>query len=204
MTIKDRKRIDDYYSQKARKEKYPARSVWKLEEFAEKYRLFKPGMRVLDLGCAPGSWSLYAAKAVGPRGLVLGLDLNPPAVKPVPENVIFKQADLLTDGLDLARDYAPFQVILSDMAPKTSGRKEIDQAKSLELCAVAWEWAQTLSVKGADFLLKIFQSPEGDDFLKRLNLFYDKQIRLKPKATRKGSQEIFVLNRGLLKSPSQD
>ncbi|MDR2386845.1 MAG: RlmE family RNA methyltransferase [Deltaproteobacteria bacterium] len=202
MTIKDRKRIDDFYSQKARKEKYPARSVWKLEEFDEKYRLFKPGMRVLDLGCAPGSWTLYAAKAVGPGGLVLGLDLNPPQAAGLPKNVIFKKVDLLlAEGLEPAQEYGPFQIILSDLAPKTSGRKEIDQAKSLELCAAAWQWAQALSVKGADFLLKIFQSPEGDEFLKSLNLFYEKQIRLKPKASRKASQEIFVLNRGLLNNP---
>jgi 23S rRNA (uridine2552-2'-O)-methyltransferase len=198
VTIKDRKRLDDYYSQKARKENYPARSVWKLEEFDSKYRIFKPGLKVLDLGCSPGSWSLYAAKAVGPGGLVLGLDLEPPRAAGGPKNVIFKRADLLVDGLELAKDYGPFQAVLSDMAPKTSGRKEIDQAKSLELCEMAWAWAQVLSVKGGVFLFKIFQSPEGDDFLKKVSLSYEKQIRLKPKATRKASQEIFILNRGLL------
>jgi 23S rRNA (uridine2552-2'-O)-methyltransferase len=196
MAIKDRNRLDDYYSQKARQEKYPARSVWKLEEFDAKYRLFKLGQRVLDLGCAPGSWSLYVGKAVGPKGLVLGLDLAPPRGVSFPENILIRQADLLTDSLEVASGYAPFQVILSDMAPKTTGRKEIDQAKSLELCQMAWTWVKSLSDLGVDFLFKIFQSPEGDAFLKSLKTCYKQQFRLKPKATRKESQEIFVLNRG--------
>ncbi|MDR2368289.1 MAG: RlmE family RNA methyltransferase [Deltaproteobacteria bacterium] len=196
MTIKDRKRLDDYYSQKARKENYPARSVWKLEEFDAKYRLFRAGQRVLDLGCAPGSWSLYAGKAVGPGGLVLGLDVAPPEASGFPGNVIIRGADLLTDGPDLAAGYGPFQVILSDMAPRTSGRKEIDQAKSLGLCSMALGWAKALSAPGGDFLFKIFQSPDGDGFLKEVGSYYEKQVRLKPRATRKGSQEIFVLNRG--------
>lgn len=194
MAIKDRKRLDDFYSQKARKENYPARSVWKLNEFDEKYRLFKSGQRVLDLGCSPGSWSLYAGKAVGPGGLVLGLDILPPVAAGFPGNVIINRADLLTDGPELAKKYGPFQVILSDMAPKTSGRKEIDQAKSLELCRMAWEWAKELSEKGGLFLFKLFQSPDGDEFIKNLSPYYTKQIRLKPKASRKESHEIFVLN----------
>jgi 23S rRNA (uridine2552-2'-O)-methyltransferase len=194
MTIKDRKRINDFYSQKARQESYPARSVWKLEEFDHKYLLFKPGQKVLDLGCSPGSWSLYAGKKVGSSGLVLGLDILPPETGIFPTNVIIKQADLLVDSPDLAAAYGQFQIVLSDMAPKTCGRKEIDQAKSLELCQMAWLWAKSLSVLGASFLFKIFQSPDGDVFVKDLSLHYQKQIRLKPKATRSQSQEIFILN----------
>jgi 23S rRNA (uridine2552-2'-O)-methyltransferase len=196
MTIKDRKRLDDFYSQKARKESYPARSVWKLEEFDKKYALFKPGQRVLDLGCSPGSWSLYASKAVGPDGLVLGLDVNPPEPAGFPENVVIRQANLLTEGPEMAQAQGPFQVILSDMAPKTSGRREIDHAKSLGLCQVAWDWVRALSPQGGAFLLKIFQSPDGDDFLKSISPFYQRQIRLKPQASRKQSQELFVLGLG--------
>ncbi|MDR1677694.1 MAG: RlmE family RNA methyltransferase [Deltaproteobacteria bacterium] len=201
MTIKDRKRIDDYYSQKARKEKYPARSVWKLEEFDSKYSLFKAGQKILDLGCSPGSWSLYAAKIVGPRGLVLGLDLDPPDSSQFPENVILKKANLLEDSLELAQGFSPFQVILSDMAPKTSGRREIDQSKSLELCQMAWVWTKSLSAIGGDFLFKIFQSPDADAFLKEISVNYERQIRLKPKATRSQSQEIFVLNKSYKGEP---
>ncbi|MDR1110449.1 MAG: RlmE family RNA methyltransferase [Deltaproteobacteria bacterium] len=196
MAIKDRSRLDDYYSRKARRENYPARSVWKLEEFDRRYRLLGKGRKVLDLGCAPGSWSLYAASRVGPGGLVLGLDLNPPDAAGFPGNVIVMGADLLAADPALAAPYGPFEVILSDMAPSTTGRREIDQARSLELCRTAWAWAGILLARGGDFLMKIFQSQEGEAFARELVPSFGNLVRLKPRATRSRSQEIFVLGRG--------
>ncbi len=192
MAIKDRKRIDDHYSQKARKEGFPARSVYKLEEIDRKYRLLRPGQHVLDLGCAPGSWSLYAAGMVGPKGRVLGIDLSPTAAA-FPPQVRILEADLLTADRGLAADETPFDLVLSDMAPKTMGRREVDQARSLELCQMAWVWADELLAKGGHFLFKIFQSQDGDDFIRGLAPSFDKIIRMKPKATRSESLEIFVL-----------
>jgi 23S rRNA (uridine2552-2'-O)-methyltransferase len=195
MAIKDRSRIDDYYSRKARKENYPARSVWKLEELDRRYRLFAKGQKVLDLGCAPGSWSLYAAKMVGPGGMVLGLDVCPPDARGFPANVIVMGADLLSASAALAASYGPFGVVLSDMAPKTTGRKEIDQARSLELCRAAWDWAGNLLAPGGDFLVKIFQSQEGEAFARDLAARFGALVRLKPMATRRQSQEIYILGR---------
>ncbi len=190
MAIKDRTRLDDHFSQKARKEGYPARSVYKLEEFDQKYKLLKTGQKVLDLGCAPGSWSLYAAQKVGPQGQIVGLDLSEVNATFPPQVTIF-QADLLEAPKTLVQKWAPFDLVLSDMAPKTMGRRDVDQARSLELCQMAWQWAADLLKLGGHFLFKIFQSQDGDNFIKTLP--FEKIIRLKPKATRSQSMEMFVL-----------
>jgi len=196
MAIKDRSRLDDHYSQKARQEGFPARSVYKLEEIDQKHKLFKAGQKVLDLGCAPGSWSLYAAGKVTPQGRVIGLDLDPPTNSFPPQVTILK-ADLLEDRMDeLVRETAPFDLVLSDMAPRTMGRREVDQARSLELCRMAWAWAERLLRPGGHFLFKIFQSQDGDDFVRGLQPRFEKITRLKPKATRSQSLETFVLARG--------
>lgn len=196
MTVKDRGRLDDHWSRKARLEGYPARSVWKLEEFDLKHNLIRPGMRVLDLGCAPGSWTLYAAEKVGPRGLVRGLDLDPPEGASFPAWASVGRADIRLASPELVRDLGPFDLVLSDMAPSTTGRREADQAGSLELCSLAWDWAGALLKKGGHFLFKIFQSSEGDAFVRSLAPFFERQVRLKPKATRSKSQELFVLGTG--------
>ncbi|MDR0882058.1 MAG: RlmE family RNA methyltransferase [Candidatus Adiutrix sp.] len=192
MTVKDRQRLDDHYSRQARKQGFPARSVYKLEEIDQRFKLFKPGQRVLDLGCAPGSWSLYAAARVGERGRVVGLDLTP--VKGAfPPQVKTLTADLLDNNIDLVAGEAPFDLVLSDMAPKTSGRREVDQSRSLELCRMAWLWAGQLLHPSGHFLFKIFQSQEGEEFIKSLQPYFSRINRLKPKATRSQSLEIFVL-----------
>lgn len=196
MAIKDRRRLDDHYSQKARQEGFPARSVYKLEEIDQKHRLFKPGQRVLDLGCAPGSWTLYAAGKVGPGGRVIGLDLAPPTGS-FPAQATILKVDLLEDQIDeLVLETAPYDLVLSDMAPKTMGRREVDQARSLELCEMAWAWAEKLLKERGHFLFKIFQSQDGDDFIRGLQPRFEKITRLKPKATRSQSLETFVLAKG--------
>jgi len=196
MTIKDRSRLDDHYSRQARQAGYPARSVFKLEELDLKYHLFRPGQRVLDLGCAPGSWSLYAAQKVGREGLVLGLDLKPPALKAEPAQLSFLTADILAASPDLVKPQGPFDLVLSDLAPDTCGRKEVDQARSLALVRAAWVWAEALLKSGGHFLYKIFQSPEGEDFSRDLKEKFNKIELLKPRATRSRSREIFGLGLG--------
>ena len=194
MVIKDRKRVDDHYSRKARQEGFPARSVYKLEEINQKFKLLKPGQAILDLGCAPGSWTLYAAGIVGPKGRVVGVDLNP-VDGTFPPQVTILRADLLTSPQALVENDAPFDLILSDMAPKTMGRREVDQARSLELCQMAWVWAERLLKPGGHFIFKIFQSQDGDDFIRTLKPRFNQLSRLKPKATRSESQETFVVGR---------
>jgi len=192
MTIKDRKRVDDHYSQKARKEGFPARSVYKLEEIDQKYKLLRVGQKVLDLGCAPGSWTLYAAGKVGLKGRVIGIDLEAPGASFPPQVSVF-QGDLLENPVELVAETAPFDLVLSDMAPKTMGRREVDQARSLELCRMAWIWAEKMLAEGGHFLFKLFQSQDGDDFVRTLQPRFSKIVRLKPKATRSHSLEVFVL-----------
>ncbi|MDR1486852.1 MAG: RlmE family RNA methyltransferase [Deltaproteobacteria bacterium] len=193
MTVKDPKRLDDHYSRLARRQGYPARSVYKLEEFDQKHHLFKTGQKVLDLGCAPGGWSLYAAKKVGAKGTVVGCDLNPPKSASFPSQVIIDYADLLADPPEFITALRPFDVVLSDVAPKTTGRREVDQARSLELCSAAWAWTRILLMPGGAFLYKVFQSPEAQDLIKSQGPFFQRQLSLKPKASRSESQEIFVL-----------
>ncbi|MDR2140687.1 MAG: RlmE family RNA methyltransferase [Deltaproteobacteria bacterium] len=200
MTIKDRSRLDDHYSQKARSLGYPARSVFKLAEFDQSYRLFRPGQKVLDLGCAPGSWTLYVAEKVGATGRVVGLDLAiPPGA--FPGWVRLGAVDLLAGEEAFSKVAEELgglaQAVLSDLAPKTTGRREIDQARSLELVGAAWAWAQKLLEPGGLFLFKVFQSPEADAFINQLKAGFQSLIRLKPQASRKNSQEIFVLARGM-------
>jgi 23S rRNA (uridine2552-2'-O)-methyltransferase len=163
-----------------------------------KHRLFRPGQRVLDLGCAPGSWSIYVAQKVGLGGLVLGLDLQPLNLKnnePRPQ-LFFLTADLLTASPELAESRGPFDLVLSDLAPATCGRKEVDQARSLALVQAAWAWAEALLRPGGHFLYKIFQSPDGENFNRDLKEKFKKIELLKPRATRGRSMEIFGLGLG--------
>jgi 23S rRNA (uridine2552-2'-O)-methyltransferase len=199
VAIKDRSRLDDHYSEKARSEGYPARSVYKLAEIEKKKKLFWPGQKVLDLGFAPGSWTLYAAEKVGPQGLVVGVDLNVPK-KTFPAWVKLMEADVLKpkDALLALREafVGGADGVMSDLAPKTTGRKEVDQAKSQGLIEAAWAIATELLKDKGWFLFKVFQSPEGDEFMAQLRGRFADLTRLKPKATRKASQEIFALFTG--------
>ena len=196
LSIKDRGRLDDHWSRLARKEGYPARSVWKLEEIDRKHSLMAPGGRVLDLGAAPGDWTLYAAGRVGPGGLVAAVDLTPMPGRDLPAQVMTLQADLLEADPSLAAAWGPFDAVLSDMAPKTTGRREVDQARSRDLAEKAWKWAQRLLKPGGSFLFKIFESPEASELARELAPAFGRQVRIKPKATRDRSLEIYVLGLG--------
>jgi 23S rRNA (uridine2552-2'-O)-methyltransferase len=203
MTVKDRSRLSDSWSRAAKKSGYPARSVFKLSEFDQKYHLFRPGMRILDLGCAPGSWTLYAAERTGPSGQVVGIDLNEPGCA-LPAQARTVRLDLLNNGDGIGGNGfeeiifllgGRAQAVLSDLAPRTTGRKEVDQMRSLELVQCAWTWAGRILAEGGFFLFKIFQSQEGEELIGSLADRFGRIIRLKPLATRKNSQEIFVLAR---------
>lgn len=193
--IKDRRRVDDHYARKAKRENYAARSVYKLKEADDKYKLLAPGGRVLDLGCAPGSWTQYAAEKVGPSGLVVGVDRTPV------EGRFSDQVRLLTadvheiDPADLTQN-GLFDLVLSDMAPKTTGNKHVDQARSLDLVESAWRLGQTALKEGGGFLFKVFQSQEAEDFIKRIRPCFDKMTRIKPQSSRSYSYEIFGLGMG--------
>ena len=149
----------DYYRSRARAEGYVARAVYKLKEVDEKYHLIKPGQRVLDLGCSPGSWLQYIASRVGPGGLVVGVDAAPPAIEVVPP-LYFVHGEVTSLDLETIIAISPmFDVVVSDLAPKTTGMRQVDQQRSLELASLAWEWARQLLREGGHFLVKVFEGP---------------------------------------------
>ena len=148
---------------------------------------------MLDLGCNPGSWLLFSSQAVGPKGRVVGVDLAPITIT-LPANARFVQFDVLHwDGLSLEALGGPFDVVLSDMAPSTTGSKIVDAQRSLELCESALAMAlQVLEPKGV-FVCKIFHSPDFMDFSNRTKRFFGRVAHLRPKTVRKASKEIFII-----------
>lgn len=196
--VKDPRRVNDYWTRKAKAENYPARSVYKLEEVDKKHALLRPGHKVLDLGFAPGSWLIYAAGRVGPKGLVVGVDIRRPA-RPPGSGVKFIQADVLDLTPEVLAEFRPFDVVLSDLAPATTGIKTVDQARSIELAQAAWRLARIVLKTGGAFLVKVFQGPDTDDFFRELAADFKAAQRVKPKSSRSFSPEIFVLGLGFHK-----
>lgn len=188
----------DHYFKKAKELNYAARSVFKLEEMDAKYRLFRPGQVVLDLGCAPGSWSQYSSQKVGDKGRVLGIDLT--EVRMSLANAVFLQADLRDLNLEnVFKEHGftpPFSLVLSDMAPKTTGIRITDQARSAELCELAMHTADRFLATGGNFACKMFHSDEFVSFRDELRKRYNKVEAIKPAATRQISKEIFLLGLG--------
>jgi 23S rRNA (uridine2552-2'-O)-methyltransferase len=187
----------DHYFLKARQQNYPARSVFKLKEIDAKFKLFKPGMRVLDLGAAPGSWSLAAAERVGPSGWVLACDLRATDTA-FPPNVRFLEADVfaLPEAFEEALAFAPFDVVMSDMAPDTTGTRFADQARSYGLCREALTIAGRCLRPGASFVVKIFMGPDVQHFLAAMRARFSSVKGFKPKSSRAESKEMFYVGLG--------
>lgn len=185
----------DYYFFKAKKENFVARSVFKIQEIDDRFKVFKEGYRVLDLGAAPGSWSQYASRKVGAQGRVLGIDLQP--IKITLPNAAFETMDIREIDWDaIFAKYEitpPFDVVLSDMAPKTTGVRLQDQMRSLELCEIALETAKQYLRPRGHFICKLFHSDEFESFRKLLRSEFERVEMLRPKSTRKESKEIFFI-----------
>jgi 23S rRNA (uridine2552-2'-O)-methyltransferase len=193
---RSRNRWEDHYTRKARQDNYPARSVYKLKEIQKRYRLLHPGNRVLDLGCAPGSWLKLAAEVVGPRGYVLGLDLKPVEVA-LPSHahaVVADIFDLKDDTIALLS--RGFHCVISDMAPATTGHKDVDAARSFNLCESALGIAKDHLLDGGRFVCKIFQGPDSQAFIATIKHTFTRCHIYKPQSSRKASREIFVIGKG--------
>lgn len=176
----------------ARARGFPARSVFKLEEIDKRVGLLAPGQRVLDLGAAPGSWSLYASRRVGPGGRVLAIDLNP-IEQAFPANVTVLQADALALDTELLAQQGPFDVVLSDMAPATSGNKVRDQALSYELFERALQVALAHGREGSSFVAKLFMSGDFPAARESLRRSYETERTIRPRGTRQESSEVFLV-----------
>nr|BFD59150.1 RlmE family RNA methyltransferase [Bdellovibrio sp. CKG001]BFD62528.1 RlmE family RNA methyltransferase [Bdellovibrio sp. HM001]BFD67568.1 RlmE family RNA methyltransferase [Bdellovibrio sp. HAGR004] len=185
----------DHYFKKAKQENFAARSVFKLEEIDKKFKMFKPGQVVLDLGASPGSWSQYASKVSGEKGRVLGVDLSPVTVKL--KNAVFIQADLRDLNLEeIFKEHGfepPFDIVMSDMAPKTTGIRMTDQARSMELCELALDVARRFLKKDGHFVCKLFHSDDFGKLRDEMKKTFAKVEAVKPDSTRKISKEIFLV-----------
>jgi len=186
--------VSDPYVKQAQKDGYRARSAYKLIELNEKDRLIRPGMRILDLGSAPGGWSQVAGKLVGARGRVLATDILPMDALP---NVDFIQGDFTEDVIvQQLLDWlggAKFDLIISDIAPNTTGIDSADAAKSIYLLELALDVARKTLKSHADFIAKMFQGSGSDQFLKELRTHFGKVMVRKPAASRKESREVYVV-----------
>jgi 23S rRNA (uridine2552-2'-O)-methyltransferase len=185
----------DSFTKAAKAQGYPARSVFKLEEIDRRVRLLKSGQRVLDLGAAPGSWSMYAANKIAPSGKLLAIDLSEIQGSLGP-NAQIVQGDALSLANEALAMFAPYDVVLSDMAPSTSGSKVADQARSFELFMRAVDIAKALGAPGGSFVGKLFMS---EDFIKAreaLRALFGEVRTIKPEGTRASSVEVFVIGLG--------
>ena len=182
----------DRFTRAAKEAGFPARSVFKLEEIDRRTRLLRPGMHVLDLGAAPGSWTMYAAQKTGPKGRLLAIDLDPLNTA-LPPGAEFVQGDALSvTNEDLAR-FAPYDVVLSDMAPRTTGNRITDQTRSFELFMRALAVAATLGKAGGAFVGKIFMSDDLPAARAELRKHYATERLIRPEGTRAISTELFVV-----------
>jgi len=185
----------DRFWQQAKKEGLRARSAFKLDEIQRRFRLLRPGAKVLDLGAAPGGWCQIAAREVGPRGFVLGIDLEPIPALPPPATTWVADA-FAPELLDRLREEgrAPYDVVLSDLAPKTSGVRGSDEARSLELAGRARDLAlQVLRPEGA-LVVKIFMGGDFEAFLRECRQAFDEVRVVRPEASvARGSKEVYLV-----------
>jgi 23S rRNA (uridine2552-2'-O)-methyltransferase len=192
----DDKRVRrDHFHQRAQKAGFRSRAVFKLEEIDNSLRLFAPGDRVLDLGCAPGSWLQYASGVVGERGRLVGIDRNPLKAGLPNTRVIVGDIYAVT-AADLRGDLAAFDVVMSDMAPDTTGIRHVDQARSEALFERALEIAAETLAPGGHFVGKLFQGPDWQRLIAECRRRYGQVKTVKPESSRSFSIEQYVVARG--------
>lgn len=194
MYRKDNK--NEFFTRKAREEGYPARSVYKLQEIDRKYQIIQKGDNILDLGCAPGSWLLYVSKRVGDNGSVVGIDIENIKIT-LPGNVILIQKDIMELApKDLEVLNKKFQAVISDLAPKTSGVKFVDEGRSLDLSLKAFLIAKNILSARGNFVCKIFEGGETDQFIAEAEKSFKFVKRFRPKAVKKDSKEFYLVAKG--------
>ena len=194
-----RQHVNDFYVRQAKHLGYRSRAAFKLIEINEKDRLLRSGMVVVDLGAAPGGWSQYAAKCVVPQGRVIAVDkLEMESIHGVTSiNGDFQEADVVSE-IEKLLDNGKADIVICDMAPNLSGIASADQARVMGLAESALEFSsRCLKPKGC-FLVKSFQGMGFDDFLKAMRVTFKKVDVRKPKASREGSNEVYLLGKELV------
>jgi 23S rRNA (uridine2552-2'-O)-methyltransferase len=189
--------INDPYVKQAQKDGYRSRAAYKLIELNEKDRLVRPGMRILDLGSAPGGWSQVAGRLVGAKGRVLATDILPMDAIP---NVEFIQGDFHDDAVvQQLLDWVGsgrFDLVICDIAPNLTGIDSADQAASIHFLELALDTVRRTLKPGASFVAKMFQGAGSDQFLKELRTAFEKVSIRKPGASRKESREVYIVAKG--------
>ena len=196
-----REHLEDPFVKRAHKDGYRSRAAYKLLEVNEKYHIIKPGMTVVDLGAAPGSWSQIAGKIVGSKGIVVASDiLEMDALS----DVTFIQGDFreqeVFDELLKILDGRKVDVVISDMAPNTSGNTGVDQPRMIYLCELALDFSSRVLGPKGQFLVKVFQGEGFDEFRKSFVDTFDVLKTVKPAASRARSKEVYLLGQGRKKS----
>src|SRR3989339_1830739 len=194
---------NDAWSRKAAKEGYRARSVYKLMELDERFHLLKAGQTVLDLAAAPGSWLQYVSKRIGSKGLAIGLDVKP--IAPIADNVRTHEQDIThleeLDALLEAQHLPAIDLVLSDIAPSTSGIRDVDQWRSIELNQAAVDIAERFLKPGGVCVLKVFRGADFDSFLFKLKQTWKRVKPVQVAASRDRSKEIYIV---LWKAPKAE
>ena len=188
----------DSYFKRAKKEGYKARSVFKLQEIDARFNLFSEGAKVLDIGCYPGSFLQYISERVGKSGRAIGVDLEKADIKA--QNAETHQYDIFSDEFEifLTSKNIEFDVITSDAAPNTSGIKDVDHARSLELNERVFKIAQKFLKPNGSLLMKMFMGSDFQKFLKEAKKNFEKVKVIKPKASKRSKKEIFIVGIGKL------
>jgi 23S rRNA (uridine2552-2'-O)-methyltransferase len=187
-------RKPDRFTQKAKEEGYAARSVYKLEELDRRFKLLRRGQKVVDLGCAPGSWSAYAIERIGDAGTLVGVDLTEvrmPGGTFLVQSVFDAGADALLDALG-----GPAHLVLSDMAPLTTGARDADHFAQVELARRAFDLAVELLVKDGGFVAKVFEGQDAKGFENDVRKRFAVVKRARPEAVRSNSREFFLVATG--------
>ena len=188
---------DDIFVQRAQKEGYRSRAVYKLMEINDKDQILRRGMSVLDLGSAPGGWSQVAAKLVGEAGRVVASDILLMDALP---DVVFVQGDFTEqetyDRIVASLNDKPLDVVLSDMAPNMSGMPEVDQPRSMYLVELATELAERALAPGGAFITKVFQGEGFEPWFRQIRDRFDRVITRKPSASRPRSREVYIVASG--------
>ena len=190
------RQLNDPYVRAARAAGWRSRAAFKIIELDEKYSLFKPGQRVVDLGAAPGGWTQVAVQRVGQQGKVVALDLLP--MDEIPGSILLQGdfEDLAVEQEVLRVLDGPAELVLSDMAPNTTGHNATDHLRILALIELALDFAGKVLVPGGGFVAKAFQGGTERDLLNRLKRDFSSVKHAKPPASRKGSAEMYVVAQG--------
>jgi len=192
-----REHLDDHYVQRAWKDGYRSRASYKLLEIQEKDKLIKPGMRVLDLGATPGSWSQVATQRLKGQGRIIALDLL--EMEPI-KGVEFIQGDFREEAilrqLENSLQGKQVDLVIADMAPNMSGITIVDQAGAAYLTELALEFSRDWLKPSGNFLVKVFIGAGFDEILASMRGLFDKVVTRKPKASRGRSNEVYLLGLG--------